>query len=130
MNYKNISILYLLWDKILTSHFYASKIIRIHMQIKKSEYIHISRILVNKLYDETCYGKGSLYIETIQQGFPRDSIDKVEAVLEALVKQDICRKKKKGHGWKYYLNMERYDKIKEILKEKGTMSAILLILLP
>lgn len=99
------------------------------MDIKKSEYVNISRRLVRKLFDETCFGKGSLYLTTLQQGFPKDSIDKVEAVLEALVKQDICCKKKKLHGWKYYLNSERYDKIKEILKEKGRQSIVPILLL-
>ena len=50
-------------------------------------------------------------------------------VLAALVKQNICRKKKKTHGWKYFLNMERYDKIKEIIKEKGNNSIIPILLM-
>ena len=53
---------------------------------------------------------------------------KVETVLDALIKQKICSKKKKGHGWKYYLNMEKYDKIMKIIKEKGTGSIIPLLL--
>ena len=54
--------------------------------------------------------------------------DKIEKVLQALVKQKICRKKKKKHGWKYYLNMDRYDKIKEITKETGKGSIIPILL--
>jgi len=99
------------------------------VHVRKSEYVKISRVLVKKLFDETCFGKGSLYIETLQHGFPRDQMDKVETVLEALVKQHICRKKKKGHGWKYYLNMDRFDKIKEIIKEKGRNSIIPILLM-
>ena len=46
----------------------------------------------------------------------------------SLVKQEICGKKKKEHGWKYYLNIERLDKIKEIIKEKGGVSLLLFLL--
>jgi hypothetical protein len=108
----------------MASSFYTSKIFRKDMNMKKSEYISMSRRLVRKLHKETCFGKGSLYLETLQNCFPREEYDKVAVVLEALVKQDICRKKKKEHGWKYYLNIDRYDKIKEILKEKGQSSIV------
>ena len=98
-------------------------------KIKKSEYIKISRTLVKKLYDETCFGKGSLYIETLKKGVLRDYIDKVEPVLNALVKQEIVCKKKKKHGWKYHLNMNRIDKIEQIIKEKGKQSIIPILLI-
>ena len=96
-------------------------------KIKKSEYIMLSRTLIKKLYDETCFGKGSLYIENLKRGIPQDYIDKVELVLIALVKQNICGRKKKEHGWKYYLNMNRIDKIREIIKEKGDASILILL---
>ena len=98
------------------------------MIVKKSEYIELSRILIRKLYDETCFGKGSLYIETLKKGIPKNYIDKVEIVLNALVKQEICGMKKKEHGWKYYLNIKRIDKIREIIKEKGGRSIIPILL--
>jgi len=94
------------------------------VKVKNSEYIKISRTLVKKLFDENCFGKGSLYIETLKHGVPKEYVNKVEVVIEALVKQNICGKKKKKHGWKYYLSMERYDKMKEIIKEKGNSSII------
>ena len=62
------------------------------VKIKKSDYIKISRTLIRKLYDETCFGKGSLYIETLKKGISNEYTDKVEIVLEALVKQNICCK--------------------------------------
>lgn len=98
-------------------------------KIKKSEYIKISRILVKKLYDETCFGKGSLYIETLKKGVPNNYINKLEPVLDALVKQNIICKKKKQHGWKYYLNIDRIDKIEQIIKEKGRTSIIPILLM-
>jgi len=98
-------------------------------EIKKSEYIRISRTIVRKLLDSNCFGKGSVYINTIQSGIPKHDIDKVLKVIEALVKQRICQKKKKTHGWKYYLNMDRLDKILEIVKEKGRRSIIPVLLL-
>lgn len=99
------------------------------MKIKKSEYIIISRTLIKKLYDETCFGKGSMYIESLKRGIPDNYVNKVEVVLDALVKQDICGRKKKEHGWKYFLNIKKIDKIREIIKEKGNRSIILILLM-
>jgi hypothetical protein len=95
-------------------------------KIKKSDYIKISRTLLRNLYRENCFGKGSLYLNTLKKGLPKEYVGSVELVLESLVKQQICGKKKKEHGWKYYLNIERLDKIKEIIKEKGDRSLFLL----
>ena len=97
-------------------------------KVKKSEYIRISRTIVKKLFDQNCFGKGSVYINVLKSGISQEDLHKVEAVLEALVKQSICCKKKKEHGWKYYLNMERYDKIREIIKESGSSSIIPILL--
>ena len=68
-----------------------------------------------------------MYEENVVAGLPEKAIAK--EVLIALVKQNICQKKKKVHGWKYYLNMDRYDKIKEMIKEKGNSSIIPILLM-
>jgi len=98
-------------------------------KVKRSEYIRISRTIVKKLFDQNCFGKGSVYIHVLKSGISKEDLDKVENVLEALVKQNICGKKKKEHGWKYFLSMDRYDKIKEIIKEKGNSSIISILLM-
>ena len=105
-------------------------------KIKRSEYIIISRAVCRTLFKAGCFGKGSLYIDNLAKGatdreFSKLQItkDKIEIVVEALVKQKICGKKKKEHGWKYYLNMERLGKIKEIIKETGSGSIIPLLLM-
>ncbi len=97
------------------------------MKVHKSDYIKYSRFIVRKLHRSTCYGKGSMYEENVVAGLPDRGIAK--EVLAALVKQSICGKKKKEHGWKYFLNMERYDKIKEIIKESGSNSIIPVLLM-
>ena len=110
------------------------------MKVHKSDYIKYSRFIVRKLHRSTCYGKGSMYEENVVAGLPDRGITK--EVLTALVKQNICGKKKKESnaselvrtrsqvtGWKYYLNMNRYDKIKEIIKEKGNNSIIPILLM-
>lgn len=106
------------------------------VKVKRSEYIVISRAISRTLFKIGCFGKGSLYLDNLAKGatdreFSKLQItkDKIEVVVEALVKQDICGKKKKKHGWKYYLNMERYDKIKEIIKENGNSSIIPVLLM-
>ena len=99
------------------------------VKIKKSEYIKISRVLIRKLYDETCFGKGSLYLDNLKRGIPKEYLDKVGIVLGALIKQNICKKKKKEHGWKYYLNIKKLDKIKEKIKEKEDNSIIPILLI-
>ncbi len=97
------------------------------MKVRKSDYIKYSRFIVRKLHRSTCYGAGSMYEDNVAAGLPDKDIAK--KVLAALVKQRICCKKKKEHGWKYYLNMERYDKIKEIIKEEGSSSIIPILLM-
>ncbi len=97
------------------------------MKIHKSDYIKYSRAIIRKLNRCTCFGKGSMYEENIIKGLPDKGIAK--KVLESLTKQRICLRKKKEHGWKYYLNMNRYEKIKEIIKEKGNKSIIPLLLM-
>ncbi|MBW2976634.1 hypothetical protein KY347_04265 [Candidatus Woesearchaeota archaeon] len=104
--------------------------------IKKSEYVIASRSICRNLFKNGCFGKGSLYFDNITKGlgnreFSKLDItkDKVEIVLEALVKQRICLKKKKKHGWKYYLNMDKIEKIREIIKETGSDSIIPLLLM-
>ena len=97
------------------------------MKIYKSDYIKCSRFIVRKLHVCCCYGVGSMYEENIVKGLPNAGIGK--KVLEALTKQKICLRKKKEHGWKYYLNKEKIDKIKEIIKEKGRKSIIPILLM-
>ena len=97
------------------------------MKVRKSDYIKYSRFIVRKLHRSTCYGKGSMYEENVAAGLPDRGVAK--EVLTALVKQNICCKKKKEHGWKYFLNMDRCDKIKEIIKEKGSNSIIPILLM-
>lgn len=99
------------------------------VNVKKSEYIRISRTIVKKLFDLNCFGKGSVYINVIKSGIPKEDLDKVDVVLEGVIKQNICCKKKKKYGWKYYLNIGRYDKIKEIIKETGKKSIIPVLLM-
>jgi len=105
-------------------------------KVKRSEYIIISRGICRTLFKAGCFGKGSLYFDNLEKGLSNREFsklnltkDKIGTVLEALVKQKICGKKKKEHGWKYYLNMDRLDKIREIIKETGTSSIIPILLM-
>ena len=97
------------------------------MKVNKSDYIKYSRFIVRKLHKTCCYGEGSMYEENVVKGLLSKWIAK--KVLYALVKQKIILRKKKQHGWKYYLNIKRYDKIKEIIKETGKKSIIPILLL-
>jgi len=85
------------------------------MEIKRSDYITISKALIRKLYSSGCWGKGSLYEDHLKDGFPAEEKGKVLVVADALVKQGILIKKRKKYGFKYYLNIEKREKIKEIL---------------
>jgi len=97
------------------------------MKVYRSEYIKYSRFIVRKLHKTCCYGKGSMYEENVLNGLPDKGAGKI--VLDALARQRICIRKKKEHGWKYYLNMDRYDKIMEITKEAGKQSIIPVLLM-
>ena len=83
------------------------------MNINKSDYIKYSKFIIRKLHKEKCYGTGSMYEDNVVKGLPEKKI--ALKVLDSLVKQAICLKKKKLYGWKYYLNKEKYGKIKEII---------------
>lgn len=97
------------------------------MKIRKSDYVKYSRFIIKKLYKEGCFGTGSMYEENVLKGLHDKGIGK--KVLEALRKQELCLRKKKEHGWKYYLNQDRLDKIREIIKEVGTKSIIPVLLM-
>lgn len=97
------------------------------MKIYKSDYIKYSRFIVKKLHKTCCYGFGSMYENNALKGLASKSIAK--NILDALIKQRIVLKKRKKYGWKYFLNRERYDKIKEIIKEKGRNSIIPILLM-
>ena len=127
--YKSFHLSHKVYLNIPQKGMYLSKLYRSEkiMKVHKSDYIKYSRFIVRKLHKSTCYGKGSMYEENVVAGLPDGGIAK--EVLAALVKQNICGKKKKKHGWKYYLNMDRYDKIKEIIKEKGNSSIIPILLM-
>ena len=83
--------------------------------------------MIRKLHISGCYGVGSMYRENLTKGLPDKGVAK--KVLAALVNQKICCKKKKEHGWKYYLNRNKYGKITEIIKEKGKHSIIPILLM-
>lgn len=85
------------------------------MKITRSDYILISKALIRKLYMTGCWGKGSLYEDHLKDGFPPEEKGKVLIVADALVKQRIICKKRKLYGFKFYLNAERRDKIRQIL---------------
>jgi|SRR3989338_29144 len=93
---------------------------------KRSEYIRMSRILVRKLKHSGRFGEGSIYFDNLYKGM-KDEKDKVLIVLEGLVKQRIAMKKKKQHGWKYYLNTEKRAKIDQICKESGKITIVSII---
>ena len=99
-------------------------------KIKKSEYIIKSKKIIRLLLRETCWGKGSMYLDNIKKsGFKDNEIPLVEYVINGLVKQNLVMKKKHKHGWKYYLNNEKREKLFNIAKEVGKITSSLLILL-
>jgi len=97
------------------------------VKVHKSDYIKYSRFIVRKLYKSGCWGAGSMYEDNLLDGLPDKSIGR--KVLDALIKQRIIIGKKKKYGHKYYLNTERGDKAKEIVKEQGIKSIIPILLM-
>ena len=96
-------------------------------KVKKSEYIIISKKIIRLLLRETCWGKGSMYLDNIKKsGFKDDEIPLVEDVINSLVKQSLVMKKKHKHGWKYFLNNEKREKLFSIAKEIGKTSSFLI----
>jgi len=81
----------------------------------RSDYIIISKAILRKLYITGCWGKGSLYEDNLKDGFPPEEKGKVIVIANALVRQNILCKKRKLYGFKFYLNTERRNKIRQIL---------------
>jgi len=105
-------------------------------KVKRFEYIIVSRVICRTLFKERCWGKNDLYFNNLAKGlsdrdFDKTKItkDKIKKIIAALVQQEILCKKKKMRGWKYYLNKNRKDKIKEICKEVGKKSIIPILLM-
>ncbi|MBS3103215.1 hypothetical protein J4458_07270 [Candidatus Woesearchaeota archaeon] len=98
-------------------------------KVKKSEYIIISKKIIRLLLRETCWGKGSMYLDNIKKsGFKDNEIPLVEDIINALVKQRLVMKKKHKHGWKYFLNNEKREKLFSIAKEIGKTSGLLVFI--
>ena len=98
------------------------------VKIKKSDYIIISKKIIRLLLRETCWGKGSMYLDNIKKsGFKDHEIPLVKDIINGLVKQGLVMKKKHSHGWKYYLNNKKREKLFLIAKEVGTRMLSLLL---
>ena len=99
-------------------------------KIKKSEYIIISKKIIRLLLRESCWGKGSMYLDNIKKsGFKDNEIPLVEAVINGLVKQGLAMKKKHKHGWKFFLNNGKRGKLFMIAKEVGKKISSLILFL-
>ncbi len=99
-------------------------------KIRKSEYIIISKKIIRLLLRETCWGKGSMYLDNIKKsGFKDNEVPLVEDIINGLIKQGLVKKKKHKHGWKYYLNNEKREKLFAIAKEVSKWSTLILFIL-
>lgn len=97
-------------------------------KIKKSEYIIISKKIIRLLLRESCWGKGSMYLDNIKRsGFKDNEIPLVAIVINGLVKQALVMKKKHKHGWKYFLNNKEREKLFSIAKEIGKRISSLIL---
>ena len=97
--------------------------------MKKSQYIRISKTIIQKLNSNGCWGKGSMYENNLKNGIKEPGKD-IDLVIKALEKQRIICSKTHKFGKKFYLNKYKRDKIGEIIKEKPRKrNSLLLILL-
>ena len=96
--------------------------------MKKSQYVRISKTIIQKLYSHGCWGAGSIYEIHLKRGIKEDSAN-IDLVLKALMKQKLILLKKHKFGMMYYLNPDRREKIGEIIKEKPRKRHSILFLL-
>jgi|TARA_B100001971_G_C17726809_1_gene303936 hypothetical protein len=97
--------------------------------MKKSQYIRISKTIIQKLSSNGCWGKGSMYENNLKNGIKETGKD-IDLVIKALEKQQIICSKAHKFGKKLFLNKDKRDKIGEITKEKPRKrNSLLLILL-
>ncbi len=73
------------------------------MAIKETDFKKIAKIIVIKLYknEKGFFGKGSLYLDNLKKGTKHES--EVKNVAEALYRKQILGRKRKPHGYKYYI---------------------------
>ena len=86
--------------------------------MKNITYLEMRKSVLRKLLDEPCFGQKQMLLENVAK-YAGESQKEAKAVLNKLIEQGIVLVKKKHYGTHVWLNMKRFDEIKEILEGIG-----------
>ncbi len=82
--------------------------------MKKITYLELRRFVLRRLIDERCFGQKQMLLENVAK-YAGENQKEANAVLNKLISQGFVLSKKKHYGVHVWINMKRFDEIKEIL---------------
>ncbi len=82
--------------------------------MKKITYLELRKFILRRLADERCFGQKQMLLENVAK-YAGENQKEAKAVLNKLIVQGLVLAKKKHYGTHVWLNMKRFDEIKEIL---------------
>lgn len=83
--------------------------------MKKITYLELRKFILRRLLDERCFGQKQMLLDNTAK-YARENQKEAKAVINKLIEQGLVLSKKKHYGAHIWLNMKRFDEIKQILE--------------
>jgi hypothetical protein len=87
------------------------------MKLNEKAFNEIKKVLLKKLYNMGCWGKGHVCEQNLPKGFPPDLRGLVVDVAYELRKQGFLVMRPSGHDRQWYLNHAKRQEIEEVLNQ-------------
>ena len=87
------------------------------MKINEKTFNDIRKVLLKKLYNLGCWGKGHASESNLPKGFPPHLRGFVIDVAYELRKQEFLVMRPSGHDRQWYLNFAKRQEIEQIIKD-------------
>ena len=87
------------------------------MKLRQEAVASIRKVLLRKLYNLGCWGRGHVSEGNLQKGFPPDLRGFVVDVAYELRKQGLLVMRPSGHDRQWYLNTAKRQEIEGIIKD-------------
>ncbi len=84
--------------------------------MKKIAYLELRKFILRRLLDERCFGQKQMLLENVAK-YAKENQKEAKSVLNKLIEQGFVLSKAKHYGAHIWLNMSRFDEIKQILEE-------------
>ena len=83
--------------------------------MKKITYLELRKFVLRRLIDEHCFSQKQMLLENVAKYAGENQSD-AKTVLNKLIEQGLVLSKKKHYGTHVWLNMKRFEEIKQILE--------------